>query len=82
VKLTMPARAAPLWPMPGIEPHMSATMLTMAPPRRAMHWVKHSRATRKPPVRLVLTTASQPLALMASSGVMNCPPALLTSASM
>jgi hypothetical protein len=68
--------------MPGIEPHMSATMLTMAPPRRAMHWVKHSRATRKPPVRLVLTTASQPLALMASSGVMNWPPALLTRPSM
>jgi hypothetical protein len=32
VKLTMPARAAPLWPMLGIEPQMSATMLTMAPP--------------------------------------------------
>ena len=32
VKLTMPARAAPLWPMFGIEPQMSATMLTMAPP--------------------------------------------------
>jgi hypothetical protein len=36
VKLTMPARAAPLWPMLGMEPHMSATMLTMAPPCACM----------------------------------------------
>jgi len=32
VKLSMPARAAPEWPMPGIPIHMSATMLTMAQP--------------------------------------------------
>ena len=42
----------------------------------------HSRANRKPPVRLLRTTASQPLALIASSGAGNWPPALLTSASM
>jgi hypothetical protein len=38
VKLTMPARAAPLWPMLGIEPQMSATMLTMAPPCCFIDW--------------------------------------------
>ena len=32
VKLSMPARAAPEWPMPGMPPHMSAMMLTIAPP--------------------------------------------------
>ena len=29
VKLSMPARAAPEWPMPGMPPHMSAMMLTI-----------------------------------------------------
>ena len=46
VKLSMPARAAPEWPMPGMPPHMSAMMLTMAPPcgsrrrrrRFSIHW--------------------------------------------
>ena len=37
VKLSMPARAAPLWPMPGMPCHMSASMLTMAPPCARMH---------------------------------------------
>ncbi len=32
----LPARAAPLWPMPGIEPHLSATMFTTAPPCACM----------------------------------------------
>ena len=85
VKLSMPARAAPEWPMPGMPPHMSAMMLTMAPPRvaRPSHRAstgEHSRAIRKPPVRLLRTTASQPLALIAASGAGNWPPALLTSA--
>jgi hypothetical protein len=31
VKLSMPARAAPEWPMEGMPCHMSAMMLTMAP---------------------------------------------------
>ena len=89
VKLSMPARAAPEWPMPGMPFHMSAMMLTIAPPRGAplpssssIHCVTHSRAIRKPPVRLLRTTASQPLALIAASGDGNWPPALLTSASM
>ena len=87
VKLSMPARAAPEWPMPGMPFHMSAMMLTIAPPRARLpssciHWVMHSRAIRKPPVRLLRTTASQPLALIAASGAGNWPPALLTSASM
>ena len=32
VKLTMPARAAPEWPMAGMPSHMSATTLTIDPP--------------------------------------------------
>jgi hypothetical protein len=44
--------------------------------------VKHSRANRKPPVRLLRTTASQPFWLIAASGAANWPPALLTSPSM
>ena len=39
VKLTMPARAAPEWPMPGMPCHMSATMLTIAPPWSRIHCV-------------------------------------------
>jgi hypothetical protein len=66
----MPARAAPLWPMPGIEPHMSATMLITAPPCCCMLWLKHSRATKNPPVRLVSMTACQPLALVLAKGEM------------
>ena len=66
----------------GMPPHMSATMLTMAPPRCCIAWFRHSRAIRKPPVRFVCTTASQPLAEMSLSGAGNWPPALLTSASM
>ena len=77
----MPARAAPLCAMPGIEPQMSATMFTTAPPRAAMLCVKHSRAIRKPPVRLVSITACQPLALIFSAGAMYWPPALFTSPS-
>ena len=83
VKLSMPARAAPEWPMPGMPPHMSAMMLTIAPPfgcaavastcraggrSFSIHWLTHSRANRKPPVRLLRTTVSQPLALIADSG--------------
>ena len=39
VKLSMPARAAPEWPMPGMPIQMSAMVLTMAPPCCAIHWV-------------------------------------------
>ena len=39
VKLTIPPRAAPEWPMPGMLPHMSATMFTMAPPCSLIHCV-------------------------------------------
>jgi hypothetical protein len=35
----MPARAAPLWPMPGMPFHMSATMLTMEPAWSRIHCV-------------------------------------------
>ena len=57
--------------MVGMPFHMSAMMLTMAPPWRcaspslSIHCVTHSRAIRKPPVRLLRTTASQPLAVIA-----------------
>ena len=36
---------------------------------------KRLHALMKPPVKLVRTTASQPLALMSASGEGNCPPA-------
>ena len=39
VRLTMPARAAPEWPMLGMPFHMSATMFTIAPPCARIHWV-------------------------------------------
>ena len=52
------------------------------PSSSSIHWVMHSRAIRKPPVRLLRTTASQPLALIVASGAGNWPPALLTRASM
>jgi hypothetical protein len=78
VRLLMPARAAPLWPMPGMPLRKSAVMLTTAPPCACMHWLKSSRIIRKPPVRLLATTASKPFLLMAISGAGNCPPALLT----
>ena len=78
VRLLMPARAAPLWPMPGMPLRKSAVMLTTAPPCACMHWLNSSRIIRKPPVRLLATTASKPFLLMASSGAGNCPPALLT----
>src|SRR5204863_81555 len=83
----VPAGAAPEWPMPGMPPHMSAMMLTTAPPFAAfvspsfaaasfsIHWPTHSRANRKPPVRLLRTTVSQPLALIADNGAWNWPPA-------
>jgi hypothetical protein len=74
----MPARAAPLWPMPGMPLRKSAVMLTIAPPCCCMLWLKTSRIIRKPPVRLLATTASKPFLLMAISGAGNCPPALLT----
>ena len=66
--------------MPGIPRHMSATMLTMVPPCFIRRCENSSRAIKKPPVRLVRTTVSQPFWLMASSGAGNWPPALLTSA--
>ncbi|KAG1599632.1 hypothetical protein G6F45_014327 [Rhizopus arrhizus] len=39
VRFHTPARAAPEWPMPGMPPQMSASMLTMAPPCWRMCWV-------------------------------------------
>ncbi|MNP36158.1 hypothetical protein D3C76_1295240 [compost metagenome] len=60
VRLSMPERAAPEWPMPGMPPHMSASMLTMAPPCLLMDWLNTSRAIRKPPTRLVRITVSKP----------------------
>jgi hypothetical protein len=36
VRFSMPARAAPEWAIVGIPPHMSAMMLTIAPPWSAM----------------------------------------------
>ena len=39
VKFSMPARAAPEWPMLGMPFHMSAIMFTIAPPCCFIHWV-------------------------------------------
>ena len=39
VKLSMPARAAPEWPMSGMPFHMSAIMFTIAPPCCFIHCV-------------------------------------------
>ena len=39
VKFSIPARAAPEWPMPGMPFHMSAMMLTIAPPWPSIHCV-------------------------------------------
>ena len=71
VRFTMPARAAPECPMPGMLPHMSATTFTIAPPWSVIHCRKHSRENRKPPPKLLRTTASQPLPLIAASGAAN-----------
>ncbi|MND67817.1 hypothetical protein D3C80_592430 [compost metagenome] len=64
--------------MPGMPPHMSASMLTMLPPVLLRPWLNTSRATRKPPTRLVRTTASKPFWLIEASGAGYWPPALLT----
>jgi len=80
-KFSMPARAAPECPMPGIPFHMSAMMLVMdmsfLPSCSIMCWLNTSRATRKPPVRLFRTTVSKPLPLIMFNGEGNWPPALL-----
>ena len=39
VKFSMPARAAPEWPMLGMPFHMSAIMFTIAPPWLFIHCV-------------------------------------------
>ncbi len=64
--------------MPGMPPHMSATILTMLPPFLFMPCMNTSRAIRKPPVRLVRITVSQPFWLIIATGEGNWPPALLT----
>ena len=73
----MPARAAPVCAMLGKPFRMSAAMFTIEPPCFSIDWVKTSRLTMKPPVRLLRTTTSKPLALMAAAGEGNWPPALL-----
>ena len=60
VRLLMPARAAPECPMPGMPLRKSAVMLTIAPPCFCMDCANASRIIRKPPVRLLATTASNP----------------------
>ena len=52
-------------------------MLTIEPPCCCIDCVKTSRLTMKPPVRLLRTTTSKPLALIAAAGEGNWPPALL-----
>lgn len=39
VRLIMPARAAPVWPMLGMPKSTQATTLTMAPPCASIHCV-------------------------------------------
>src|SRR3954463_212756 len=78
VRLLMPARAAPECAMPGMPLRKSAVMLTIAPPCLAMLWLNTSRIIRKPPVRLLATTASKPFLLIVAIGAGNWPPALLT----
>ena len=73
----MPARAAPVCAMLGKPFLMSAAMFTIEPPCFSIDWVKTSRLTMKPPVRLLRTTTSKPLALMLTAGEGNWPPALL-----
>ena len=73
----MPARAAPVCAMLGKPFLMSAAMFTIEPPCFSIDWVKTSRLTMKPPVRLLRTTTSKPLALMLAAGEGNWPPALL-----
>lgn len=41
-------------------PGMPGSMLTMVPPIFFIDWLNTSRATRKPPMRLLATPASQP----------------------
>ena len=64
----MPARAAPVCAMLGKPFRMSAAMLTIEPPCCSIDWVKTSRLTMKPPVRLLRTTTSKPLALIVGGG--------------
>ncbi|CRX27504.1 hypothetical protein PAERUG_P54_1_London_24_VIM_2_04_13_04657 [Pseudomonas aeruginosa] len=64
--------------MPGMPPHMSASMLTMLPPVLLIDWLNTSRATRKPPTRLVRSTVSKPFWLIEARGEGYWPPALLT----
>ena len=77
VRLTMPARAAPVCAMVGKPFLMSAAMFTIEPPWLSIDCLKTSRLTMKPPVRLLRTTTSKPLALMSAAIAGNWPPALL-----
>ena len=78
VRLTTPARAAPECAIPGAARcQMSAITLTTAP-LRALNAGKRLRARWKEPVRLVSTTARQPLGLISAAAALNWPPALLT----
>ena len=78
VRLDMPARARREWPMPGMPLHEVGRHVD---DRAAvlLHGLRNtSRIIRKPPVRLLATTASKPRLLIAISGAGNWPPALLT----
>jgi hypothetical protein len=83
VRLSTPARAAPVWAMPG-KPRATLAMTLMIFPRRCGIIARLATAlvTLKVPRRLLRTTASKPFGEMSFAGDGNCPPALLTSTSM
>ena len=64
----MPARAAPVCAMLGKPLRMSAAMLTIEPPCFSIDWVKTSRLTMKPPVRLLRTTDVEALGAHGGGG--------------
>src|SRR6266849_840898 len=64
LRFTIPARAAPVCAMLGKPFLMSAAMFTIEPPCFSIDCVNTSRLTMKPPVRLLRTTTSKPLAPM------------------
>ena len=83
VMFSTPARAAPVWTMPGKPRAMLAMMFTIRPFFWGiMHLVATAWVTKKVPFRLFLMTASQPRVVTCSAVVGNCPPALFTSTEM
>mmetsp|Transcript_16834 Transcript_16834/g.46495 ORF Transcript_16834/g.46495 Transcript_16834/m.46495 type:complete len:232 (+) Transcript_16834:2024-2719(+) len=77
VMFSTPALADAECIIPGMPFRFPIVTLTMEPPLSPIHCRYASRHMRKVPVRLVSTTAENPLWLMSALSAMNCPPALL-----